>query len=482
MVFIMKHINYLLLLISILFIYALLITTPNQAMTIQTQSLVYASEEQQQKGNDQEEQSQTPPENNDDSEKANSESESSQQGGTADSDQSKSNSNRNDDLTSTNQNSNCPINPENSVSLYIGQGGCQYPCPSVDSSNNDQNTIPEGCPIEPLSSQANTGSTLKKEGNPTTITSSQEQQQPNSQDNLNQNAFVSPSINSDTTPAGFSVKGEGNPTQSPSQEQQQQVEQPQGQQNGQDSLNQNTFVSPSINSDTGTTVSNSEAPSTTSTISPPSPPQKSITSAGKLRSGTTQTESILPSLNLGYDPSKSQTPGGDLAKRGTSNGQNEAAKPYEPGSEKSQIGDSLLGKNPQVPPNPGKIPSEREGIKDAFVSVEVILGGPFAQQYRVADYDVCVDTATEDIYGEFYYNSADPPCSVAHSPITIFKVQAPGSIFIHTEYKSPIVDSQGISDTCIGKEIQPGEIIMCKIQEDPFPMDQYEYYASLRKK
>ena len=83
---------------------------------------------------------------------------------------------RNDDndVSSTNQNSNCPnITEISNLPLYLGQDGCQYPCPSFDS--NDQDNVPEGCPIEPLTSQTNTGFSVKEE-NPTQLPSQEQQQ------------------------------------------------------------------------------------------------------------------------------------------------------------------------------------------------------------------------------------------------------------------------------------------------------------------
>ena len=190
----MKYINYILLLILISFLYSLLIAT-NSPLTLQTHSWVYATSSQQE-DNSQEE-TQTSSENEDGPDETNSESESSQ--GAADSDPSESNSkgNGDNDVSSTNQNSNCPnITEISNLPLYIGQDGCQYPCPSFDS--NDENNIPEGCPIEP-SSQTNTGFSVKEE-NPTQLPSQEQQQfeQQNSQNNPNQNAFVNPAINSDT--------------------------------------------------------------------------------------------------------------------------------------------------------------------------------------------------------------------------------------------------------------------------------------------
>ncbi|HKO63814.1 MAG TPA: hypothetical protein VJU13_01310 [Candidatus Nitrosocosmicus sp.] len=246
----MKHINYLLLLISISFLYTLLITT-NSPLTLQTQSWIHATSSGQEDIN--QEETQTSSENEDGPDETNSESELSQ--GNSDSDQSEDNSNRNDDnddASSTNQNTNCPnMTQLSKLPLYIGQDGCQYPCPSVDS--NDQGAVPKVCPTEPTStSQSNTEA---------------------------------------------SVKNEENPTQSPSQEQQE-VEQPQQQQNNQDSSNQNAFVSPSINSDTSTAISNSEG---TTSI-------KSFDSASTLKPGPGQTEFRVPSIL--NDPSKPFTPGG----------------------------------------------------------------------------------------------------------------------------------------------------------------------------
>ena len=155
MVFVMKYINYILLLMSVSFLYALLITT-NSPLALQTHSWVYASEKE-----DNQEKVQSSSENEDGSNEVNSESESSQ--GDTDSDQLESNSKGNDDndVSSTNQNSNCPnITEISNLPLYLGQDGCQYPCLSFDS--NDQDDVPEGCPIEPLTSQTNTGFSVKE--------------------------------------------------------------------------------------------------------------------------------------------------------------------------------------------------------------------------------------------------------------------------------------------------------------------------------
>ena len=209
MVFIMKHINYILLLILISFPYALLLTT-NSPLTIQTQSWVYATSAEQQDDNQEEAQSSS--ENEDSPDEANSESESSQ--GTTDSDQSDNNSRGNDDdISSTNQNTACPnITELSNVPTFIAQDGCEYPCPLPDSV--DQSNIPQGCPVE-SPSQTTTGFVINEE-QPIQLqqplqTSTNEPQE-NTQPNPNQNTFVNPRINSDTA-SDISTNGETITTQ-----------------------------------------------------------------------------------------------------------------------------------------------------------------------------------------------------------------------------------------------------------------------------
>ena len=298
---------------SVSFLYALLVTT-SSPLTLQTQSWVYATSSVQENNN--QEKAYASSENENVPDKANSESQSSK--GTTFSDQSKINQNRNDDndASSTNQNSNCPNIPEiSNLPLYIGQVGCQYPCPSLGINNQD--SIPEGCPIEPSTSQTNTGFSLKEE----------------------------------------------NPTQSPSQEQQQ-VKQPQQQQNSQESPIQNAFVNPSINSDTGAAISNSESPTNT---------QKSFTPAGKLRSGTSQTDSSIPSLS--NDPSKPKpSDSGNVGVEGTPltppsqtefnipGKTNDISGPLKPGSGQMQTSIPSLSNDPSRPFTLGGGNPQVEGI------------------------------------------------------------------------------------------------------------------------
>lgn len=354
----MKCINYMFLLMSVSFLYALLITA-NSPLTLQTHGWVYATEQE----NTNQEEAQSSSENEDGPDETNSESESSK--GAADSDQSESNSNRNDDdLSSANQNSNCPnITEISNLPLYIGQDGCEYPCPSLDS--NDQDNVLDGCPVEP-SSQTNTG---------------------------------------------FSVKEE-NPTQMPSQQQQQ---------NGQDSPNQNAFVSPSINSDTSTAVSNSEAPTTTT--------QKSFTPSGKLRGGSTQTESSIPLLS--NDVSKSKPSDSKNAKvEGTllvPPSQTESSIPSLPGDPSKQFDPS----KPFTPTKPFTSGSQTSPVVGFQGDAHLVVYSNFtkAKSPLIAKY--CVSTYSSPAI-KFIRNEAqaNPYCMDADFDGTFHSVRAPGLVEI----------------------------------------------------
>jgi len=426
----MKYINYILLLMSLSFLYVLLITT-NSPLALQTHSWIYATSSQQE---DNQEKAQSSSENEDGLDESNSESVSSQ--GDTNSEGSENDAKGNDDdLSSTNQNSNCPnITEISNLPLYIGQDGCQYPCSSFDS--NDENNIPEGCPIEP-SLQTNTG---------------------------------------------FSVKEE-NPTQTPSQEQQQFE-----QQNNQNNPIQNAFVSPAINSDTSTAVSNSGSPTTT---------QKSFTPGGKLRSGSTQTESSIPllsndvskpmpsdsgnvevqgttlvppsqtessipSLELGYNPArslnftptqrigilldpKSET---ELSIPGKAN---DLSGPLNPGSGQIQSGITLLPKdgsksftpgagntpvegipdqpniNPQTPVDPGNIPTTIP--EKAYLTVVTKMIGFYTGYLKVSDFEICVKSTVQS-NGIYRDVDAIPRCADGSASGSKYTVQAPGSVII----------------------------------------------------
>lgn len=336
----MKHINYILLLISLSFLYTLLITT-NSPLMLQTQSPIYATTAEQE-GNDQEETQTSSDENDNDSDKANGESKSSKE--TTESEQSESDITDDDknhnDFPSAKQDNDCTNTSDinSNIPIYIGHDGCKYPCPLPEST--DQSNIPVGCPTGPTSTSQpitglSNGNTLQSEKQP--------QQNPDS--NSNQNAFVSPTINSDTSSA----------------------------------------------------ISNGETPTTTT--------QKSITSAGKLRGESTQTESNIPSLKLGYDPAKSLTPGGGLAERDTSK-PFDPSKPFTPGSQTSAI-------------------SGFEG--DAHLVV--YSNYTHAKIPPIAKY--CVSTHSSSVIKSLRTEApANPYCIDADFYGTLHTVQAPGTVEI----------------------------------------------------
>ena len=344
---------------SVSFLYALLITT-SSPLTLQTQSWGYATEQ----GDNDQEKTQTSSENDDNSDKTNSDSES-LQGVTADSDQSENNSNRNDDdndSSSTNQNSDCPNNPEiTTVPLYIGQDGCQYPCPPVDS--NNQNNVPEGCPLEPASPQTSTGLSLKEE----------------------------------------------NQIQTPPQEQQQ---------SSQDSPNQNAFVSPSINSDTSTPISNSEAPTTT---------QKSFTPAGKLRSGPTQTESSIPLLPNDLAKPKPLDSGNEKVE-GTllvTPSQSESSRPSLLGEPSKPFDPS----KPFTPTKPFTSGSQTSSIGGFQGDAHLVVYSNFTKAKNPLIAKYCVSTfSTSAIKSLRTEAQANPYCIDADFDGTLHSVQAPGLV------------------------------------------------------
>jgi hypothetical protein len=241
-----------------------------------------------------------------------------------------------------------------------------------------------------------------------------------------------------------SVKNEENPTQSPSQEQQE-VEQPQQQQNNQDSSNQNAFVSPSINSDTSTAISNSEgnklqspqnnkqpegAPvvtgdntiigptmTSTGTSNPITNSEgttsiKSFDSASTLKPGSGQTEFRVPSIL--NDPSKPFTPGGG-------NPQLEGI-PNQPNT------------NPQTPFNPGNVPTNIPA-KGYVTVITKVLG--FYNGVQASYFEVCVDS-TVITDGKEHKKDASPPCATGSGLGSKYTVQAPGNIGIGVKNLRPV--------------------------------------------
>ena len=101
----------------------------------------------------------------------------------------------------TDQNKKCPnTSAFSNVRTYIGQDGCQYPCPSSDSINQDN--IPESCLAE-SSSQSAARFSVNEENSIKPQQQTTEPSQQNVQTTSSQNAFVNPGINSDTSSGVF---------------------------------------------------------------------------------------------------------------------------------------------------------------------------------------------------------------------------------------------------------------------------------------
>ena len=101
----------------------------------------------------------------------------------------------------TDQNKKCPnTSAFSNVRTYIGQDGCQYPCPSSDSINQDN--IPESC-LAKSSSQSAARFSVNEENS---IQPQQQTTEPSQQDvqtTSSQNAFVNPGINIDSSSGVF---------------------------------------------------------------------------------------------------------------------------------------------------------------------------------------------------------------------------------------------------------------------------------------
>lgn len=292
---------------------------------LQTESPVYATTSEQ----DEEVQSLSD-ENADDSNKVNDETKSSKEA--TESEQSESDVNDDDkdnnDFPSAKQDNDCvnTSNVNSNIPIYIGQDGCKYPCPLTEST--DQSNIPVGCPTGPTSTSQPTAGL----SNRNTLQSEQHPQQ-----------------NLDSNP------------------------------------NQNSFVSPTINSDTGSAISTSETPTTTT--------QKSFVADGKLRGGTTQTGSSIPSLS------------------------NDLSKPKPTGSGNSKVEGTSL-----VPPSQteSSIPSlSLEG--PAFLTVQ----SNFTTDDKNPHFaEICVYTSNPNEI------KANPYCNYAALPGMFYTVQASGLLGI----------------------------------------------------
>lgn len=173
----------------------ILITITNPSMQLSPQNLVLATTQQRQEDSSSE--------NNDGSLVGNKDSGTTQDN--VNSEQSEGsngeqNSNDDSDSSSSDQSNICPdTNGFADVPTYIGQDGCQYPCPAVDSL--DQSNIPQSCPVESPSQTTtafviNEERPIQSEEPFETLTN---ELQENNQPKPNQNTFVNPRINSDTT-------------------------------------------------------------------------------------------------------------------------------------------------------------------------------------------------------------------------------------------------------------------------------------------
>jgi hypothetical protein len=356
MVFVMKYFNYIFSILTVT-ILLILITITNTPSQLYSQNVVFASSTQQQ--------ADSSSENSDDFNEENEESETTQENINSAQTESDTGENSNDngnDLSSTDQNNRCPnTSAFSNVRTYIGQDGCQYPC--LSSNSIDQDNIPVNCLIE-SSSQSS---------------------------------------------AGFSVNEE-NPVQP-----EQQTNKP-SQQNAKTTPSQNAFVSPRIDSDTSTGVSNSEVTTT----------QKSLNPAGKLRSGPGQTESSIPSLS--YDPSKPYSPGaGNTGVEGT---------PLVPPSQ-TESSIPSLSYDPSKPYSPGAGNTALKG--PAFLTVYSNFTNPEIPIIA----ELCVYTSnpspgqTESSIPSLSYDpskpyemKANPYCIEGSFDGTLHTVQAPGLVGI----------------------------------------------------
>jgi hypothetical protein len=95
----------------------------------------------------------------------------------------------NADPTQSDQSNGCPeINASPDTPIFVGQDGCQHPCP--DNGNRNQGNTPQGCPIEAIQSSSTSSFASDSEPPPQPLHNA-----PTSQ---SQSTFVNPRINSDT--------------------------------------------------------------------------------------------------------------------------------------------------------------------------------------------------------------------------------------------------------------------------------------------
>jgi hypothetical protein len=189
MVFIMKNNNHIFTILTVTISFTVL-TTTNVLSSISSQDLVYATNEQHEDASF--ENGDGPFQGSDESNIPQGSTESEQ---TEESNKKGSSNGNGNDLSTSSQNNECPDTIDLSdVPTFIGEDGCQYPCPTYD--NSGQGNVPQGCPIE--ASPQTTPSLSINEERPIQPLQQQPQQQQNTPPNPNQNTLINPRINSDT--------------------------------------------------------------------------------------------------------------------------------------------------------------------------------------------------------------------------------------------------------------------------------------------
>lgn len=198
-----------------------------------------------------------------------------------------------------------------------------------------------------------------------------------------------------------------NTPQSIDQPQQKQTTQQPAQQNTQLNPSQNTFASPRIDSDSS---SISNLPNTESTIMIPK--QKAFNTFGQYKPGSGQTELTIPQK---YDS---------------------LARPYTPGGGNPQVEGipNQPSTNPQIPLNPGNVPTSIP-VKGYVTVITKVLG--FYNGIQASNFEVCVDsTIIKD--GKEHNTDASPPCTYGSGLGTKYTVQAPGNLDIAVKNLRPV--------------------------------------------
>ena len=434
MVFVMKHIiNYVFYALTVIFLFALVMSMNSPpSLWLVSQNTVYATPEQQ-------EDSST--ENNDGSSDANDGSETTQE--KADSEESEDSideeNNSNDDGSespSSDQSNTCPeTNYFANVPTYIGQDGCQYPCPSPDS--NDQSNIPQGCPIGPTS-QSSTGLS-NNEGN--TLQPPQDNKQPEIATVITgDNTMISPTTSSSNGIPSTRSNGDGNPAIK-SFDSADTLKPGSGQVESSIPLrSSDTFKSfdpaDTLKPGSGQVESRDSNVAKEEQIDS----GNNAISQGPLKPGSGQVESSIPLRSSdtfkSFDPADTLKPGSGQLESSIPLRSNDPAKPFTPGAGNPQVEgiSKLSNTNPQTPLNPGNIPTNIPD-KGYVTVITKVLG--FFNGIQAINFEVCVDsTVTTD--GKEHKVNASPPCANGSGLGFKYIVQAPGNIGIAVKNLLPV--------------------------------------------